>query len=223
MASSSSIPSSSSLHHLLSSLRSPIFNTSHNPTNARTGAKYLKRRLKGPSAINYYPTPINLKKMNSKNPFNRYANWEGISNDQFKRSVTGSSSYAPTSSPTTSTSTSTSATTTSEGTSVNPEGSGEGNVGSVGKTTEEGGESENKWDNMIWKFQSQMLSKKEIVPPGYTEVERIKGAGWLDDAKERLRREEVSLMRMMGRGPPKKGQSRIFLGSSHSKRTSGRL
>ncbi|KZV90813.1 hypothetical protein EXIGLDRAFT_561781, partial [Exidia glandulosa HHB12029] len=36
-------------------LRSNIFQTSYNPTHVRTGAKYLKARLRGPSMIQYYP------------------------------------------------------------------------------------------------------------------------------------------------------------------------
>ncbi|KAH9017664.1 hypothetical protein EDB84DRAFT_680629 [Lactarius hengduanensis] len=39
----------------LARLRSVIFQTSYNPTSQRTGAKYLKRRLRGPSMMDYYP------------------------------------------------------------------------------------------------------------------------------------------------------------------------
>ena len=34
-------------------VRSQIFQTSHNPENVRTGAKYLKKRLRGPSMVGY--------------------------------------------------------------------------------------------------------------------------------------------------------------------------
>lgn len=53
--------------------------------------------------------------------------------------------------------------------------------------------------------QGRMLPRGEQVPAGFSEVTRIRGAGWVDDARERTRREEVEIMRAMGRGPPKKG------------------
>ncbi|KZS98802.1 hypothetical protein SISNIDRAFT_1433 [Sistotremastrum niveocremeum HHB9708] len=39
----------------LTKLRCSIFNTSYNPSSVRTGAKYLKARLRGPSMVKYYP------------------------------------------------------------------------------------------------------------------------------------------------------------------------
>ncbi|EIM82328.1 uncharacterized protein STEHIDRAFT_124492 [Stereum hirsutum FP-91666 SS1] len=39
----------------LTRLRSQVFQTSYNPSSMRTGAKYLKRRLRGPSMLEYYP------------------------------------------------------------------------------------------------------------------------------------------------------------------------
>ncbi|KAK7688914.1 hypothetical protein QCA50_007605 [Cerrena zonata] len=44
----------------LNRLRCNIFQTSYNPESIRTGAKYLRARLKGPSLINYYPQEINM-------------------------------------------------------------------------------------------------------------------------------------------------------------------
>lgn len=35
-------------------LRCSIFQTSYNPTSVRTGAKYLRARLRGPSMVKYY-------------------------------------------------------------------------------------------------------------------------------------------------------------------------
>ena len=40
--------------------RCAIFQTAHNPTSARTGAKYFRARLRGPSMVNYYPKDIDL-------------------------------------------------------------------------------------------------------------------------------------------------------------------
>jgi len=44
----------------LNKLRCSIFQTSYNPTGIRTGAKYLRKRLVGPSMVKYYPEDINL-------------------------------------------------------------------------------------------------------------------------------------------------------------------
>ena len=40
--------------------RCTVFQTSYNPTSIRTGAKYLRARLRGPSMMNYYPPPFSL-------------------------------------------------------------------------------------------------------------------------------------------------------------------
>lgn len=44
----------------LQALRSKIFGTTYNPTNARTGAKYLKKALVGGPMLNYYPPQVKL-------------------------------------------------------------------------------------------------------------------------------------------------------------------
>ena len=67
----------SSLNSLLSSLRAPILQTQHNPLCQRLGTKYLRRRLRAPSMINYYPVVPSLRKLNLHNPHNIYANWDG--------------------------------------------------------------------------------------------------------------------------------------------------
>jgi small subunit ribosomal protein S33 len=40
--------------------RCTVFQTSYNPTSVRTGAKYLRARLRGPSMMNYYPPTLSL-------------------------------------------------------------------------------------------------------------------------------------------------------------------
>ena len=50
----------------LTRLRSVIFQTSYNPTSQRTGAKYLKRRLRGPSMVNYYPQQLSISALNKE-------------------------------------------------------------------------------------------------------------------------------------------------------------
>ena len=46
------------LHNTLSAIRSSIFLTTHNPTNARLGNKYLKKPLIGKKLVDYYPKPL---------------------------------------------------------------------------------------------------------------------------------------------------------------------
>ena len=71
-------PIPANLSTTLSSLRAPIFQTIHNPTNARLGNKYLKKALVGPSMLRYYPTPLPpLRKLNALTPSSPYANWQG--------------------------------------------------------------------------------------------------------------------------------------------------
>ncbi|ETW85077.1 hypothetical protein HETIRDRAFT_18624, partial [Heterobasidion irregulare TC 32-1] len=52
----------------LARLRCSIFQTSFNPTSMRTGAKYLRKRLVGPSMLNYYPREVSIAQLNSWNP-----------------------------------------------------------------------------------------------------------------------------------------------------------
>jgi small subunit ribosomal protein S33 len=52
----------------LARLRSTIFQTTYNPTSQRTGAKYLKRRLRGPSMIEYYPNQLSIASLNKEFP-----------------------------------------------------------------------------------------------------------------------------------------------------------
>ena len=40
-----------------------IFQTAYNPKNLRTGAKYLRSRLRGPSMVNYYPPTLNIAQL----------------------------------------------------------------------------------------------------------------------------------------------------------------
>jgi small subunit ribosomal protein S33 len=48
-------------------LRCSIFQTSYNPTSVRTGAKYLRARLRGPSMVKYYPKVPNLSQLIKQN------------------------------------------------------------------------------------------------------------------------------------------------------------
>ena len=47
----------------LTRTRCSIFQTAYNPTSARTGAKYLRARLRGPSMVKYYPPEANIAKV----------------------------------------------------------------------------------------------------------------------------------------------------------------
>ncbi|KAH9842459.1 mitochondrial ribosomal subunit S27-domain-containing protein [Rhodofomes roseus] len=48
----------------LTRLRCAVFQTSYNPTGVRTGAKYLRARLRGPSMAEYYPPVLTVAKFN---------------------------------------------------------------------------------------------------------------------------------------------------------------
>ncbi|KAJ7035681.1 mitochondrial ribosomal subunit S27-domain-containing protein [Mycena alexandri] len=47
----------------LTRLRCEIFQTSYNPKNLRTGAKYLRGNLTGPAMATYYPKVISLSQI----------------------------------------------------------------------------------------------------------------------------------------------------------------
>ncbi|KIY45671.1 hypothetical protein FISHEDRAFT_49151 [Fistulina hepatica ATCC 64428] len=49
-------------------LRCDVFQTTYNPTGLRTGAKYLKKRLRGPSMVEYYPELFDLMKIRRQYP-----------------------------------------------------------------------------------------------------------------------------------------------------------
>lgn len=52
----------------LTRLRCSVFQTSYNPTSARTGAKYLKARLRGPSMVQYYPKILSFSDIIKASP-----------------------------------------------------------------------------------------------------------------------------------------------------------
>ena len=52
----------------LTRLRCSIFQTSYNPTSQRTGAKYFRARLRGPSMVRYYPQEVNIASIISQYP-----------------------------------------------------------------------------------------------------------------------------------------------------------
>ncbi|KAH9477872.1 Mitochondrial 37S ribosomal protein S27 [Psilocybe cubensis] len=47
----------------LTKLRCSIFQTTYNPDSLRTGAKYLRARLRGPSLVGYYPERVNISQI----------------------------------------------------------------------------------------------------------------------------------------------------------------
>ena len=195
MASASS-SARANLPAVLSELRSGIFGTAHNPNNARTGAKYLRRRLRGPSAVAYYPRQLTLATLNAETPWNRFANWEGDSAGNFKARVLGSSGASAAQ-------------------------SGENQDGTWAVTAPSNGSAEPKEGEAapqrVWAAQMNQLPAGEVVPGSkWTEVERLAGAGWVHDEKEQVRMEEVEMKRAMGRGPPKKGESLTGFGIVHA-------
>ncbi|CAK9779602.1 hypothetical protein CC85DRAFT_266204 [Cutaneotrichosporon oleaginosum] len=65
-----------SLTGLLTRLRAPIFNTLAPESNARTGTKYLRRRLRGPGMLAYIRKGVSLRTLNAYVPWNKYAGWD---------------------------------------------------------------------------------------------------------------------------------------------------
>ncbi|KAI0689837.1 mitochondrial ribosomal subunit S27-domain-containing protein [Cytidiella melzeri] len=53
----------------LTRLRCSIFQTSYNPTSIRTGAKYLRSRLVGPSMVNYYPETLTVAQLRASTDY----------------------------------------------------------------------------------------------------------------------------------------------------------
>jgi len=53
---------------ILKQLQSRIFQTSYNPKSTRTGAKYLRARLRGPSMLAYYPESFNIAQITRQYP-----------------------------------------------------------------------------------------------------------------------------------------------------------
>jgi small subunit ribosomal protein S33 len=47
----------------LKQLQCAVFQTTYNPTSARTGAKYLRARLRGPAMVRYYPETLDITSM----------------------------------------------------------------------------------------------------------------------------------------------------------------
>lgn len=60
-------PSASAIESL-KAMQCKIFGNTYNPTNARTGAKYLRQALRGPAMVKYYPPVLSLKALNRANP-----------------------------------------------------------------------------------------------------------------------------------------------------------
>ena len=64
----------------LKQLQCRIFQTSYNPTSIRTGAKYLRARLRGPSMLAYYPQSFNIAQITR-----RYPELEIVNEDEEER------------------------------------------------------------------------------------------------------------------------------------------
>jgi small subunit ribosomal protein S33 len=52
----------------LKQLRCGLFQTSYNPKSLRTGAKYFRARLRGPSMLSYYPQSFNIPRIAAEYP-----------------------------------------------------------------------------------------------------------------------------------------------------------
>ncbi|TFK45529.1 hypothetical protein OE88DRAFT_1669120 [Heliocybe sulcata] len=63
----------------LTRVRCQIFQTAYNPASIRTGAKYLRKRLRGPSMMKYYPPyeQLSLAKL-----MKQYPEWDVVDEDE---------------------------------------------------------------------------------------------------------------------------------------------
>lgn len=68
----------------LNRLRCSIFQTTFNPESRRTGAKYLKARLRGPAMAEYYPPreEMSIGKLNKM-----YPGWNLVDVHEVRRNV----------------------------------------------------------------------------------------------------------------------------------------
>jgi len=149
------------LTQLLSKLRAPIFNTLPVTSNARTGTKYLRRRLRGPAVLNYVGHGMmpNIKTLNANTEHNKYFGWDG------RARVDGKQYHLP------------SHLVVAEG----------------------------------WTEVERKPRPGPPVPPARREAEAAaRPSGWLEDPNEYVRFEDVARKRKLGKGPPKKGESRLF-------------
>jgi small subunit ribosomal protein S33 len=64
----------------LKQLQSRIFQTSYNPKSIRTGAKYLRARLRGPSMLAYYPQSFDIAQITR-----RYSELDIVNEDEEER------------------------------------------------------------------------------------------------------------------------------------------
>jgi len=64
----------------LKQLRCSLFQTSYNPKNLRTGAKYFRARLRGPSMLSYYPQSFDISHI-----ARRYPDLEIVNDDEEER------------------------------------------------------------------------------------------------------------------------------------------
>lgn len=65
---------------VLKQLRCSIFQTSYNPQSLRTGAKYFRARLRGPSMSSYYPLSFDIAKI-----ARQYPDLEMVNDDEEER------------------------------------------------------------------------------------------------------------------------------------------
>ncbi|ORX37682.1 hypothetical protein BD324DRAFT_650237 [Kockovaella imperatae] len=67
------------IHNVLNQMRSKIFMTAYNPTGARQGTKYLRKKPMGQKFLEYYPdTIIRPSQANSSKSHAMYPGWTGL-------------------------------------------------------------------------------------------------------------------------------------------------
>ncbi|KAJ9092322.1 hypothetical protein QFC19_008756 [Naganishia cerealis] len=168
-------------------LRCQVFQTTYNPSAIRTGAKYLKKRLRGEAMIDYItPSPALDIARGNDNYMQRVK--EGTSSLTKLRQIM-------------------------EDPEFRIEGRPTMKSGPWWQTEDPSNPDSKLVDFDQKSFKEAVRSYKAgaesrgDVALGFKEVDHLdNGYEWLQDAKETVRKKDVAARRAEGRGPPKKGK-----------------
>ncbi|KAJ9109192.1 hypothetical protein QFC21_000521 [Naganishia friedmannii] len=170
-------------------LRCQVFQTTYNPLAVRTGAKYLKKRLRGQAMVDYItPSPALDIARGTENYLQRVK--EGTSSLTKLRTIMNAPEFRI------------------EGRPTMKNG--------PWWQTEDPSNPESKlvdFDKAAFKeavrsYKAGAASRGDVAP-GFQEVDHFdEGYEWLQDATEIVRKRDVAARRAEGRGPPKKGQGK---------------
>lgn len=169
-------------------LRCQVFQTTYNPSAVRTGAKYLKKRLRGQAMIDYItPSPALDIARGKENYLQRVK--EGTSSLTKLRAIMEAPEYRIEGRPTM---------------KSGPWWQTEDPSNPISKLVKFDKES---FKEAVKAYKAGAESRGDVAK-GFQEVDHYdEGYEWLHDATEIVRQRDVAARRAEGRGPPKKGKS----------------